>query len=363
MKIDLIKLFFKYYLKNKTKNENTIDIDKIENILVISNTAIGDTLFVTPALRMIKEKYPDKRVIALLNPVNYKLFESNPYIDKIFTYNGKWRSFYITMKKLRKFNIDISFIMNCNEPQATPLTYSIQSKYIIRIPNLTNEFNFLHYNPPIARNYDEHTINTRIKQLEYIGITKKSYQMELFPNKNWFNKVDNYLKKDITYIGLQLGASTVSRMWFNTHWQQLAELLLEYDKSIELILTGAPNETNLTTQLEKSLKNDRVHNFAGKFDICSAAGLIGRLRLLVTPDTGPLHIAAAMETDTVAISVAGLASSSNPISNTSKHIFIQKPKTCDPCIDKRCKYQECMLQITPEEVFENIKHILGSANE
>ena len=90
----------------------------------------------------------------------------------------------------------------------------------------------------------------------------------------------------------------------------------------------------------------------------AASALIEKMDLLVTPDTGPLHIAAAMKTPTIAISVAGRAIESNPRSKDIKHIFIQKQITCEPCVDKKCEYQKCMLQISSKEVFDQILNII-----
>ena len=354
MKIDIIRSFFRYYLKNKTMSRDGIDINKISNILIMSNTAIGDSLFSTPVIKLIKEHYPDKNIIALLNPDSYKLFETNPYIDVIVTYRGKWRNFFQTALKLRKNKIDLVFIFYSNEPQATPLAFLSGSRYIIKIPNQGNKFNLLHYNKPISRSTDSHTILARLKQLEYIGIDDKSFQMELFPNSSWYEPIRQILDKKHRYIGIQIGASTVSRMWFNDRWASLVKKILKYDEDIKIVLTGSPQERHLTDALEQSINNRRVLNLAGKFDICSAAALIGSFDLLITPDTGPLHIAAAMGKPTIAISVAGSASNSNPIDFIIPHIFIQKPKTCRPCIDKKCKDQKCMLQISVDEVFDSI---------
>ena len=358
MKIDIFRSFFRRYLKNKSMSKDKIDMSNIKNILIMSNTAIGDSLFSTPAIRLIKTHYPEKNIVALLNPNSYKLFETNPYIDVLITYRGKWRNFVQTALKLRKNKIDLTFIFYSNEPQATPLAFLSGSKYIIKIPNHGNEFNFLHYNKPTQRDPDSHTIFARLKQLEYIGISDKSLQMELFPNIAWYKPVRKILDKQYKYIGIQIGASTISRMWFNDRWALLAKKILKHDKNIKVVLTGSPKERHLTNKLEKSVDNNRVLNLAGEFDICSAAALIGSLDLLVTPDTGPLHIAAAMGKPTVAISVAGSALNSNPVDLLIPHIFIQKPKTCSPCIDKKCKDQKCMLQISVDEVFNGIIGLL-----
>jgi ADP-heptose:LPS heptosyltransferase len=359
MKIDIFRIFFRFYLKNKIISHRKIDVDKIKNILVISNTAIGDTLFATPAIKLIKKHYPDKKIIALLNPSNYKLFETNPNIDKVITYHGKWRNFLSIIIKLKRCNIDVTLIMNSNEPQATPLSYCIGSKYIVRVPNNNNEFNHLHLNSPISRDYKKHTIHTRLKQLEYIGINEKDYQMDIFIESSWRKPVVESVKKEnFKYIGIQVGASTPSRMWLNDSWISLAKKILDYDANIKIILTGSRSEREITNIVEKSVADSRLMNLSGKFNICSAAALIDLLDLLITPDTGPLHIAAALKVPTIAISVAGIASSSNPIDPNVPHIFIEKPKTCTPCIDKRCKNAVCMEQISVDEVFSHVIQLL-----
>jgi len=351
MKIDLIRSLARWYLKDKTLSKEKIDMQNVNNILVMSNTAIGDTLFATPAIQLIKEHYPNKHIIALLNPKNFKLFSTNPNIDEIITFRGKWRCFLQTIFKLKSKSIDLTFIFHSNEPQATPLAYLSGSKHIIKITNKGNEFNFLHYNPPIAPRTDEHFIDRRLKQLEYIGINEKSYKMHLFPDKSWYVEVDKVINQNIKYIGLQVGASTKSRMWPIERWIELAQKVLDYDDSICVVLTGSNDDKSLTNQITRKILDARLLNLAGFFDICSAVALIERLNLLITPDTGPLHVAAALSTPTVAISVAGNAIESNPIDSKIPHIFIQEQTTCKPCLDKRCHYAKCMEQISVDNVF------------
>jgi ADP-heptose:LPS heptosyltransferase len=326
----------------------------VSNILVMSNTAIGDTLFATPAINLLRKNYPDKNIIALLSPKNYELFKTNPNIDEIITYRGKWGNFLQVAFKLRAKNIDLTFIFHSNEPQATPLAFLSGSKYIIKIPNDKNEFNFLHYNPPIAPQLDEHFINRRLKQLSYIGIDEQSYQMEIYPLTSWYSEVDKVLKDNVKYIGIQIGASTISRMWLIERWIDLVNRLLDYDINLQVVLTGSESDRQLTDKVENSIQNQRVLNMAGVLDLCSAAALIDRLDLLITPDTGPLHIAAAVKTPTITISVAGNSVESNPIDKEIPHVFIQKPITCSPCLDKRCKNATCMEQISTEEVLSAV---------
>ena len=97
---------------------------------------------------------------------------------------------------------------------------------------------------------------------------------------------------------------------------------------------------------------------AGKFSLREAAALIARLDVLVTPDTGPLHVAAALKTPTIGLFAVASPVNSNPDFDENIHKFIKKPRTCSPCVGKNCKFQECMLQIGAHEVWEMLKEMI-----
>ncbi len=365
MKFDLFELGISFLIKNKKVDKlEHIPMDSVHNILLMSNTAIGDTLFSTPVFRSLKLHYPDKKLIVLLNPTNYKLFETNKYIDEIILYDGRWKKFFQVLKILKTKKIDATLILHSNEPQATPLALLSGSKYIIKIPNNKNEYNKFHTNLPISAYGDRHGIFDRLRQLEYLNIFEDDPRMDIVLKDSWKDEVFNYLESksidnSAIVIGFQIGASTVSRMWFSDKWVDLGKkLLLKYPNSI-IILTGAPNEVKLTNQVEEGINNSRVFNLAGKFQLGSAAALIGTLDLLITPDTGPLHIAIALKVPTIGFFVVANHIGTNACYDQNIHLYIQKEKTCNPCIAKNCKYQECMLQITADDVLKLSERILS----
>jgi len=358
MKINLYNILVNFLIRNKEiKKMEHIPIDDVENILLMSNTAIGDTLFNTPVFRSLKRHYPDKKLIVLLNPSNYKLFETNQYIDDIVLYNGKWKDFFKTLKELKSKKIDLTFILHSNEPQATPLALLAHSKYIVKIPNDKNSYNKYHTNIPTKAIGYKHGIFDRLKQLEYVGIYEDDPKMDIFIEQEWIDELNynlNKLKINKTdkLIGFQIGASTVSRMWFNDRWIALGKELLNKYPDIKIILTGAPNEKHLTNEVKKGINDERVIDLAGKLTLGGAATLIGKLNLLITPDTGPMHMAIALKTPTISLFVVAELIKSHACYDQDIHLYIKKDKTCDPCIAKRCKFQECMEQIDAKEVIE-----------
>ncbi|WP_236861332.1 glycosyltransferase family 9 protein [Campylobacter sp. RM16192] len=247
------------------------------------------------------------------------------------------KNFLSVAKILKTKQIDIAFLLHSNEPQATPLAVLSGAKYIFKLPNLKNDFNKFHSNPPTPYREPRYVVLNRLEQLKFVGINSFDTRMELFLQDSSFENVDRVLnrKKDEKIVGFQMGASTISRQWFKERWIELAKLLLNHD-NFKIVLTGNQAERVLTEEFCKffdvELKKKRILNFAGFFDIVEACQLIGKLDVLVTPDTGPLHVAAALKTPTVALFAASEPINSNPDFDVGIHKFIKQPHTCEPCI-------------------------------
>lgn len=358
--MSLYEILVNFLIKNKKTIKTDLVKDDFKTVCFFSNTAIGDTLFNTPVFRAFKENFPNVKTIALLNQNNFDLFKDDKNLDEIITYNGKWKYFFKTAKILKSKKIDIVFILHSNEPQATPLAVLSGAKYIFKLHNDKNEFNKFHSNLPKKLEVKDYVVKYRLKYLEFVGIENQNTRMQLFLDKKDYESVDKVLKKDdkTKYIGFQMGASTVSRQWFLERWVELAKLILQND-NYKIILTGSNKDKILTNAFMQKIKDkNRVLNLAGIFNIRQAAALIDRLDILVTPDTGPLHIAAALKTPTIALFAVADPKASNPDFDKEIHKFVKKDRTCNPCLGKRCKYQKCMLQISAKEIYVVLKDLV-----
>lgn len=356
-----MKLFeniMRLILKFKKIQKTQLVTEPFQSVCFFSNTALGDTIFNTPVFRVFKQNFPHVKVVALLNPSTASLFKTDPNIDEILLYDGKKSGFLNIVKSLRKISPDIVFILHSNEPQATPLAVLSGAKYVFKLPNLNNEFSAFHSNKPEPYGDDRYVVLSRLEQLKFIGIQSSDTRLNLYLNECDFTRVDDMLEKYSNYklIGFQMGASTVSRQWFIDKWEKLARLVLQ-DRDTAIVLTGSPAERAMTKQLEEKINNPRLINLAGKFNIREAAALISKLDILITPDTGPLHVAAALKTPTIGLFAVASPINSNPDFDIDIHKFIKKPRTCSPCVGKKCKFQKCMLQIDEIEVYKIVQEI------
>ena len=478
----------KFYLRNRKIKKCEMVSEKFKCVCFFSNTAIGDTLFNTPVFREFRAKFSDVKTIALLNPNNAALFRDDPNLDEIITYDGRWGGFLKTLKILKSKKIDICFLLHSNEPQATPLAILSGAKYVFKLPNHKNKFNFLHSNTP-QKYADEsrYIVLNRLLQLKFVGINSDESlakdeicRLSLYLNPADYVRVDEKLKglngeyvnldkqekrqtninrntqeeksnKQANFkqilsrdkeqnlakndpeicsgderkiIGFQMGASSRSRKWTLQRWCELALMILQHT-NYQIVLTGSPSERDecdlFIRELEKNLdeflsfkaqekrlkfanqanlnslcddencaegndgkavansalefgkkisenpsdlanlKHDllgRVLNLAGVFNLREATALIDRLDILITPDTGPLHVAAAMKTPTIALYGVADPSSSNPNFDTKIHKIIKADFKNYKGFNKHDDCAQTMERISAQNVYELIGAIL-----
>ena len=100
-----------------------LDLGGVRRVLIISNTALGDTLFSTPAIRALKERFPAWELEVLAHRVFGAVLTHNPHVSRIFTYPGRNRRLSILARDLRRRGYDLVIILHGNDPEATLLAH------------------------------------------------------------------------------------------------------------------------------------------------------------------------------------------------------------------------------------------------
>jgi len=352
-------------LKARDTRANGAELMKpseVRSILVVSSTAIGDTLISTPAMRAVRKAFPKARVVALLNAANMELFSNNPYIDAIVPFHGGYSRFFRTARELRKYSPDLALVFHGNEPQATPLCYLSGARFIFKLPN-ENEYNFLLSNrePVVGWNGLGHGIEARLATAALAGVLPDGPRMDLFIEDSDREAAGEFLRSEGVsgndiIVGFQPGASTVSRQWFADRFTGLGKRLIGSYPGVKVVLTGSPAERALCERIKAGIGEGAI-NSAGRLPLRQVPPLIGGMRAFVTGDTGPMHIAITMGTPIVALYAVADSRKSGPIVDMDRHVIIQKHRTCEPCVSKRCRYQKCMENISIEEVFDAVRGV------
>jgi ADP-heptose:LPS heptosyltransferase len=168
-------------------------------------------------------------------------------------------------------------------------------------------------------------------------------------------------------VAFQPGASTMSRRWPRSRFIAAAVQLAQAHPELRFVITGSPAEAALCQEIAAAIEaaaplpgETRSWASAGQLPLIALPALLKRCRLLVTGDTGPMHLAVTVETPVVALFAVSDPARSGPSYDPERHIVIRKWRTCDPCFSKNCPYAEpiCMDNISVDEVIAAVDRIL-----
>ena len=216
--------------------------EKVSNILVVSSTAIGDTLLSTPAIRSVRGRYPRAKIVAHFNRKNLELFKINPDIDEIIPYCGGYRCFLRTVRKFRKCNFDLVMIFHGNEPQATPMAYLSGARFILKA-TIPKRYGFLLSNcsTNLKNSPMMHAIDRRLEMASLVGGSGKNRDMVLIADAEDDKFIESFLRdsglrKDQPVIGFQVGAANRYKMWPRRYFAELGRKILEYNPDACIVI-------------------------------------------------------------------------------------------------------------------------------
>jgi len=353
-KIDLFLIKYLFKLVQRIhRRENVFDLNDIHKILIINTTAIGDTLMSTPAIRAIRRSYPDSRIIAMVSPAAKEVLSANPHIDGFIDHRGKVDIAYLLnlphlLRKMSLEQFDVSIVLHGNDPDIAPLSYLSGAK--IRTGWSTSKLSFLFTHPVETKVDGVHEIDVRLNNLKALGVEPDGRHMELFITKGEEDYVGHVLKRMLLDsekpIAIHPFSSKKLKAWSVEEAAKLARLFTR-KLGQQVVIIGGRREAGLADQLQKRAGNG-VFNFAGVFKLRQSAALLDRCQMLVTTDSGPMHIAQALNVPTIVLIGPTIAERTGPINKNSLIIQARSGQFCkDP-----------MKSIEADFVFERAERFL-----
>ena len=156
------------------------------------------------------------------------------------------------------------------------------------------------------------------------------------------------------YIVIHPGSKDPYKRWDKRHYIAVGRWLAE-KRGRQIVVSGNKDEEALAEEVAEGIP--RAVHIAGKLPLRRFAGVIKECKMLLTNDTGPMHLAAAMNTPLVAIFCPTDPKLCGPY-KAKNALVIQSEQTCTPCLQRKCRHPFCFEQIAPEEVIEAIDKFL-----
>jgi ADP-heptose:LPS heptosyltransferase len=174
-------------------------------------------------------------------------------------------------------------------------------------------------------NYYGHFIRRKLELISVLGCRSDDPRMEIPAPYQRAQK-----NSAIHTIGFQLGASTESRCWPISHYVKLADMLVAYNDKVRIVLIGGSMDEGKANQFLQQVKPDthaHVDNQIGKTGLQALLTLIDGFDVLITGDTGPLHLAVALKAKTISLFVTADPRSTGPIQDPELHRIIHVSRT------------------------------------
>jgi heptosyltransferase-2 len=328
---------------------------------------IGDVVMATPAIRALRQRWPQARLIGLVRPYVREVLAGLPWFDELIPVNklGKSpRELWRLGTELRARQVDTMLLLRRSLPAVALARMSGAKQRVGYGAGFAAWMLTTHVYPP--RNGDRtfawSTCELYRRLAEATGCPVTSNQVELATSAADEAAADAAWQRLALpgaeqVVVLNAGSATSpARVWPEEHYAALASRLVRELRAAVLIHCG-PKEREAAAQLAARANSPEVKSLGEVADLPLglSKAILRRARLLVTSDSGPRHLAAAFQTPTVVLA-GPLDPAANDSGNPNERSVWLKPQ-CAPCNQSHCPLQHhrCLRELSVEQVLQTVR--------
>jgi ADP-heptose:LPS heptosyltransferase len=328
-------------------------------VLLINSTALGDLLFSAPAIRALKETFPDWRLDLLVNPAYASLVAHNPYLDRLIPFPGRsWRLWGLR-RELQRGHYDLVIILHGNDPEATLLAWAAGSPYIIGSGRSPLSFA---YSARVEKTDPwEHAIERRLNFVRLLGADTADKSMQLFLGPGETRRAEALLARHFggspaLLVAFHPTGSGRYKWWPAESFAALGNYLHETYGAAFLIISGRRDRQEAEA-LAARLRGPSLVT-GGRLPLPTVAALLSRCRLLVGNDSGPLHMALALEVPSIDLLGADHPRRVGPYQVDWGKFLYRKEEVCsqEHCLKHQCRDNRCLQTIRVADVVDLIRN-------
>ncbi|MCF7857696.1 MAG: lipopolysaccharide heptosyltransferase II [Candidatus Cloacimonetes bacterium] len=325
----------------------------MKKILIIRLSSLGDIVLTQSAVQAIRDEYPQAQIHYLTKKEYAPIIEMFNCVDQIHYWEKK-RSLLIQLRKIRfdltidlhsKFN---TLIIKCAVNAKKTITYKKQHWLRLKIvKKLTNR--------TISS-----TVELYFSVLRKLQIEAKVFAPRLYLSGSFELPEPSSKLTEKKMIGLFPGALHNTKQY---PIQKFAEFIdsVPAEWNCEFVIFGSDKEKQIADQLEFITKTKLI-DLCGQLDLIKLINVISKLDVVITNDSGPMHIAAALSRPQIAIFCSTHPKLGfKPLNKNA--ITLSSDISCQPCSlhgNKACplKHYNCMKEITPSQILDSLEYIL-----
>jgi 3-deoxy-D-manno-octulosonic-acid transferase/heptosyltransferase-1 len=335
------------------------------NILIVKLSAIGDVIHTLPSLAALRRLYPDAHITWVVEEAAAELVKNHPYLDAVLISRRKSWPKDIQKGKILKPLFDMHSLIKELRRRRYDLVIDFHGLFkssIIVLLSLgkrklgydsLQELSGLFLNEKIPEDMNIHAVDRYLDFLRYLGAKIDNVEFILPPNNDAEARVRLLMNKnkldDKKFIAINPVAYWKTKLWDNEKFAHLADLTNNKLK-MKIVFTGSEKES--IEGITSRMTTEGI-NLGGQTSLLDLAYLYKKAQMVITTDSGPMHLAAAVGTPVIALFGPTDPARTGPYGKGHTIITAQLP--CSPCFLKKCSTRKCMEDILSEQVFAAIE--------
>ena len=346
-----------------------IDYSKIKKILISRTDRIGDVVLSTPVFSTIKAQYPNVHISAMVLKDTAPIVCGNPWIDEVIIFDKKgkhknWLHTFFFGLDLRNQKFDVAIHLHATNrvnvvswAAGIPVRIGYQ---VLQGKHGKNDFLLTHKIKEQKWQGKKHEAEYNFDLLKFIGVPQPEHLKLYFPliqsDFNDLSRIAPTQSLGDRYVVFHPSASCISKRWPPERLAQVADHLRSRYGILPVIIGEAEGAQH--AQKMQNMMKGKSLNLSQKLSLGMLGWLLKRARLLISNDSGPVHLAAAVGTPVISIfgrNQPGLNPVRwRPISERSS--YIHKDVGCVVCLAHKCEINfKCLTELLVDDVLYVVK--------
>ncbi len=347
------------------------EVTEVRSILLVKLWGLGNIILLYPVIRQIREAYPDARIQLLTLEGNRALAERHPGLDGVLTLPlGSWGRLAFAIPRMlfglrrQSFDLVLDFEQFCHLSGILARLCGARQTLGFKMPG---RFRGEIYHVRVPYREERHMGEIFSDIARACGVPSFPYEPMPVPlDAGDHDEADACLAPvascRLVAVHAGSGDNFPGRRWPTSSYAAVARALLERDDRVAIVLTGVASEGALVRSVRDAIPaehRERVIDLAGRTSPGGLASVLSRCRVLLSNDTGPVHLAGAMGVPVFGFFGPNTPLLYGPLGPHARAFYLGLP--CSPCITNAnaktssCRMPVCMKQIDVDSVLAAVE--------
>lgn len=347
---------------------------KRRSIVIIKPSSMGDVLHALPLLAVLRKNEPTSHIAWVVNRSFAELLEGHPYLDEVIVFE---REAFDGRQRLLESSMDFVRFVRGMRDRRFDLALDLQGLFRSGLMTLgtgagtrlgfagARELAGLGYNDYVrVPNPEMHAVDRYLLFARQLGLSTRGRADFTLPpapvDAAWAEGLVTGLRSERgPVVVMSPAARWTTKCWPAAHYAELSDTLVRRRRATVVFVGSAGDRA--TVRRIRHMTAERSMDLAGQTTLRRLAALLARADLMVSNDTGPMHLAAAVGCPVLAFFGPTSPVRTGPYAGATRSVVLSSRTPCAPCYRKECHRRQCLQDITPDRAQEEAGRLLEGA--